>query len=68
MHVLAISECMAELAPSSRAGEFKLGFAGDSFNTAWYLARTAENVDVSFLIAVGDDAISNDMRTFMKSS
>ncbi len=68
MHVLAIGECMAELAPTKQDGEFKLGFAGDTFNTAWYLARTAPDIEVSYLTAVGDDAISQKMRTFMKGS
>ncbi|WP_109312688.1 sugar kinase [Ruegeria sp. AU67] len=68
MRFLAIGECMAELAPSDQIGEFKLGFAGDTFNTAWYLAQVASEIDVSYLTAVGDDAISQDMRTFMKES
>lgn len=68
MRFLAIGECMAELAPSERVGEFKLGFAGDTFNTAWYLAQVASDIDVSFLTAVGDDAISQDMRVFVKDS
>ena len=68
MRFLAIGECMAELAPSDRGGEFKLGFAGDTFNTAWYLAQVASDIDVSYLTAVGDDAISQDMRSFMKNS
>lgn len=59
---------MAELAPSERAGEFRLGFAGDTFNTAWYLAQIARQVDVSYLTAVGDDAISDDMRAFIRAS
>ncbi len=59
---------MAELAPVDGVREFKLGFAGDTFNTAWYLAQVASDIDVSYLTAVGDDAISQDMRTFMKDS
>ncbi|WP_299350770.1 sugar kinase [uncultured Shimia sp.] len=59
---------MAELAPSEHSGEFRLGFAGDSFNTTWYLAQIAKDIDISYLTAVGDDAISQDMRTFMKDS
>lgn len=62
MHVLAIGECMAELAPSDRTGDFRLGFAGDTFNTAWYLARLRPDATVSFYSAVGDDAISQQMR------
>ncbi len=68
MKVLAIGECMAELAPSNAAGAFNLGFAGDTFNTAWYLAQTAPDLQVSYLTAVGDDTISNDMRAFIVAS
>ncbi len=68
MRFLAIGECMAEFAPSDRVGEFRLGFAGDTFNTAWYLAQVASDIDVGFLTAVGDDAISRNMRAFMKDS
>jgi 2-dehydro-3-deoxygluconokinase len=68
MRFLAIGECMAELSASDRVGEFKLGFAGDTFNTAWYLAKIAPELDVSYLTAVGTDAISNDMRAFMRSN
>ncbi|SEW45935.1 2-keto-3-deoxygluconate kinase [Cognatiyoonia koreensis] len=68
MRVLAIGECMAELAPTDKASDFRLGFAGDTFNTAWYLARCAPDVQVSYLTAVGDDAISEKMRAFMRES
>ncbi len=68
MRVLAIGECMAELAPSSTAGDFRLGFAGDTFNTAWYLARVAPDVSVSYLTVVGQDAISTDLTRFMADS
>lgn len=68
MHVLAIGECMAELAPSDTAGDFRLGFAGDTFNTAWYLARCAPEARVSFLTVIGDDAISKQMAAFMRDS
>ena len=54
---------MAELAPADAPGTYRLGFAGDTFNTAWYLARLG--VEVSYLTAVGDDATSQGMRAFM---
>ncbi len=38
---------MAELAPPERDGDFSLGFAGDTFNTAWYLAQTAPDILVA---------------------
>lgn len=68
MHVLAIGECMAEMAPTDIEGDYRLGFAGDTFNTAWYLARCAPDVTVSYLTAVGDDAISRNMTRFMRDS
>lgn len=68
MRVLSIGECMAELSPTETSGEFKLGFAGDTFNTAWYLAQIAPNIQVSYMTAVGDDEISKEMRDFMRHS
>lgn len=68
MRVLAIGECMAELAPTDANGDFRLGFAGDTFNTAWYLARCAPDAQVSYLTAVGDDAISQKMTALMRDS
>lgn len=59
---------MAELAPAGAPGLFRMGFAGDTFNTAWYLARIAPDVAVSYATALGDDAISRDMRSFMDQS
>jgi 2-dehydro-3-deoxygluconokinase len=62
MRVLAIGECMAELAPAAVQGDYHLGFAGDTFNTAWYLARLRPDMHVSFFTAVGADDISLRMR------
>lgn len=53
---------MAELSPQGNAGAFKLGFAGDTFNTAWHLARIAPNLHVSYFTGLGDDHISGQMR------
>lgn len=68
MRVLAIGECMGELSPTGAAGEFRLNFAGDTFNTAWYLARCAPDVQVSYLTAVGDDVTSQKMEGFMRDA
>jgi len=68
MRFLAIGECMAELAPTDKEGDYHLGFAGDTFNTAWYLAQCAPQLEVSFLSAVGDDAISAKMTAFMRDT
>lgn len=63
--ILTIGECMVELAPSDAPGDFRLGFAGDTFNTAWYIARLKKNVAVSFCTSIGTDAISEQMRAAM---
>ncbi|MBU1316380.1 MAG: sugar kinase [Alphaproteobacteria bacterium] len=66
--LLSIGECMVEL---SQAGEGLLrpGFAGDTFNTAWY-ARACLPADwnVDYLTALGDDPMSSEMLTFMENA
>jgi 2-dehydro-3-deoxygluconokinase len=62
MRTLSIGECMAELAPAAGEGQYSLGFAGDTFNTAWYLARLQPSLAVSYFTAVGTDTLSASMR------
>lgn len=65
MRVVAIGECMVELAPTGN-GTFAMGYAGDTFNTAWYLKRLLPRAaTVSYLSAVGTDAVSDRMVDFM---
>lgn len=65
MRVVAIGECMVELAPTED-GTFAMGFAGDTFNTAWYLRRLLPKAaTVSYLSAVGTDYISDRMVDFL---
>ncbi|MDT8342784.1 MAG: sugar kinase, partial [Thermohalobaculum sp.] len=62
---LAIGECMVEMAPAGD-GLFRMGFAGDTFNTAWYARRLLPaDWSVGYATAVGDDAVSRAMRDFM---
>ncbi|MEL6689006.1 MAG: sugar kinase [Pseudomonadota bacterium] len=68
MRFLAIGECMAELAPATADREYRLGFAGDTFNTAWYLRQLAPEVPVGFFSGVGKDQISADLRSFMNDA
>ncbi|AFU98814.1 sugar kinase [Simiduia agarivorans] len=56
--IAALGECMIELAPTA-SGDFRLGFAGDTLNTAIYLARFG--VEVDYLTALGDDHFSDAM-------
>ncbi|MCB2137295.1 MAG: sugar kinase [Rhodobacteraceae bacterium] len=66
--VLAIGECMVELAPAG-SGLFRQGFAGDTFNMAWYLRRLLPaDWPVDYVTAVGDDPMSLAMLDFMRAS
>jgi len=65
---LTIGECMVEMAPAE-GGLYAMGFAGDTFNTAWYVRRLAEErVEVSYLSAIGTDPISARMEAFMREA
>jgi 2-dehydro-3-deoxygluconokinase len=61
MRIVAIGECMVELREDG-AGRFARGFAGDAYNTAVYLKRTAPEAEVQFLTATGDGLLSREMR------
>jgi 2-dehydro-3-deoxygluconokinase len=65
VRVVAVGECMIELRHSD-ATSLTLGFAGDTYNAAVYLARAARMldlaVDVGYLTGVGDDNYSAQMR------
>ena len=65
--IACIGECMVELSPAER-GLFKQAFAGDTLNTAIYIARTAgKNIDTSYITAVGTDHFSDRMIDFFQS-
>jgi 2-dehydro-3-deoxygluconokinase len=65
MRFLSIGECMAELAPLQDAGQFQLGFAGDTFNTAWYLRALRPDIATSYFTRVGTDQMSTQMLEMM---
>jgi len=65
---LGIGECMVEIAPAED-GRYTLGFAGDTFNTCWYLKRLAGmSVSVRYLSAIGDDDASERLRAFIRDA
>jgi 2-dehydro-3-deoxygluconokinase len=65
---LSIGECMIELA-SLGGDTMRKGFAGDTFNTAWYAqAYRPEGWTVDYFTTVGDDRASTDMLEFMQTS
>ena len=66
--LLCIGECMVEMAPLGDS-TYRMGFAGDTFNTAWY-ARKLMPADwsINYFTAVGDDVASGEMLDFMAAS
>jgi 2-dehydro-3-deoxygluconokinase len=66
---VSIGECMAEL-QAANDSHYRLGFAGDTLNTAWYVkALTGPGkVDVEYLTAVGTDQLSQNMTAFLKAN
>jgi 2-dehydro-3-deoxygluconokinase len=66
---VAIGEAMVEMAPSGADGNFKMGFAGDTLNTAWYMRRALPQAwQVDYLTALGTDGVSDNMVGFLKEA
>ena len=65
---VAIGECMVELAPGAQAQDLKLGFAGDTFNTAWYVKSLSPDCQSRFVSRVGTDAVSDQMLAMMQQA
>ena len=56
---------MLELAPTGCSNRYQRAFAGDSFNTAVYLARAG--IPTSYLTRLGDDRASLEVLRFMQA-
>lgn len=66
--VVIIGECMVEFSPLGDK-TYKRGFAGDTFNTAWYLRQFLDgNWSVRYVTNIGDDQLSGDMMHFITES
>ena len=57
MRICCAGEVMVELASTGTSGAYHQGFAGDTYNTAIYLARAGLGVD--YLTRLGDDRFSD---------
>lgn len=65
---MAVGECMIEMSPREDGG-YSLGFAGDTFNTAWYARKLAPlSTRIAYLSAIGDDEASTQMRQFIENA
>ncbi|RWD97113.1 MAG: sugar kinase, partial [Mesorhizobium sp.] len=61
--IASIGECMLEL--SSQTGpNWRMGFAGDTFNTLWALHALSPNRPATYVSAFGDDPFSRDQIDF----
>lgn len=63
--IVSIGEAMVEMAPLEVPGTFRMGFAGDTLNTAWYLARLMPDWKVDYLTAAGTDGLSDRFVAFL---
>lgn len=67
--LVAIGECMIEMAPAGASDLFRMAFSGDTFNTAWYARRLLPaGWQVDYATAVGADPVSDRMVDFIAGS
>jgi 2-dehydro-3-deoxygluconokinase len=65
--IASVGECMIELSGAD-AGLWRMGFAGDSFNTLWALrALTDASTPADYISAFGDDPFSRDQIAFLSA-
>lgn len=68
LRIACIGEAMVEIALDRDNPELaRVGFAGDTLNTAIYLKRCAPALDVSYVTRLGEDNFSDRLLTFMQS-
>lgn len=66
--ITCLGECMVEFAPAGD-GLYRRGFAGDTFNSAWYLRQLLPAATaVDYVTCVGTDAASDQMRAFIAAA
>jgi 2-dehydro-3-deoxygluconokinase len=65
---VSVGECMIEMS-GGEDGLYRLGYAGDTLNTAWYArACLGEDWDVDYVTALGDDMYSEQMADFFDTN
>ncbi|KKB10104.1 sugar kinase [Devosia chinhatensis] len=66
--IVSIGECMIEMS-GGEDRTYRLGYAGDTLNTAWYLrALLGRDWSVDYLTALGKDRYSEDIRAFLEDN
>lgn len=66
MRIVCAGEAMIELVPTGADCEYRRSFAGDTFNTAWYLAQIHPDWSIDYLTTVGRDRLSEDFCSFVR--
>ncbi|MDG3041787.1 sugar kinase [Roseicyclus marinus] len=67
--LVAIGECMIELAPTETAGLWRQGIAGDTLNTAWYArASLPPDWNVDYVTRLGQDRFSDEILGFLTAN
>jgi 2-dehydro-3-deoxygluconokinase len=65
---VSVGECMIEMS-GGEDGQYRLGYAGDTLNTAWYArAKLPAGWDVDYATALGDDLYSQQMVDFFTTN
>lgn len=65
---VSIGECMIEMS-GGEGGMYRLGYAGDTLNTAWYMrALLPADWQVDYVTALGDDIYSAQMKAFLEKA
>lgn len=66
---LSIGECMIEMA-ALEGGDFRLGFAGDTMNTAWYARAVLDETrwNIAYHTRLGTDPYSDKMLAFFSEN
>ncbi|WP_172122435.1 MULTISPECIES: sugar kinase [unclassified Devosia] len=63
---VSIGECMIEMS-GGEDRQYRLGYAGDTLNTAWYMRALLEpEWSVDYFTALGEDRYSADIRAFLE--
>lgn len=65
---VAVGECMIEMS-GGEDGQYRLGFAGDTLNTSWYMrALLGDEWTVDYCTALGADRYSDGIRAFLETN
>jgi 2-dehydro-3-deoxygluconokinase len=65
--IASIGECMLELSGQS-GPNWRMGFAGDTFNTLWALHALSPDRPATYVSAFGDDPFSRDQIAFLAAN